>query len=105
MPTGFTQNKGKNLDTVVAGTRYLRLPIKTRLIEYGDDLFELLVDYVEPHLQQGDILFVSEKIVCITQGRIIHRDDVRTSWLARFLSSKGRNYSGKPQFPGLGHGT
>ena len=100
----FTPNKGKNLDTVVAGVRYLRLPIKTRLIEFGDDLFELLVDYVEPHLQSGDILFVSEKIVCITQGRIIHRDDVQTSWLARFLSSRVRNHVGTEKFRGFGHG-
>ena len=98
-------NKGKNLDAVVGGVRYLRLPIKTRLIGVGDDLMELLKEYVAPHLQPGDMLFVSEKIVCITQGRIIHRDRVVTGWLARFLSSKVRNYQGTPQFRGLGHGT
>lgn len=98
-------NKGKNIETVVSGVPYLRLPIKTRLIEFGDDLFELLVEYVEPRLQSGDILFVSEKIVCITQGRIIHRDDVKTSWLARFLSSKVRNHVGTEKFRGFGHGT
>ena len=66
---------------------------------------ELLTEYVAPHLAPGDLLFVSEKIVCITQGRIIHRDAVKTSWLARFLASKVRNYAGTPQFRGLGHGT
>lgn len=93
------------MDIVAGGARYLRLPIKTRLIEFGDDLFELLVDYVEPHLQQDDMLFVSEKIVCITQGRIIHRDDVQTSWLARLLSGKVRNHVGTEKFRGFGHGT
>ena len=65
----------------------------------------LLREYAAPHLEPGDLLFVSEKIVCITQGRIIHRDAVKTGWLARFLSGKVRNYAGTPQFRGLGHGT
>jgi hypothetical protein len=101
----FSPNKGKTLDASVGGVRYLRLPLKTRLITVGDDLMELLEEYARPHLRPGDILFVSEKIVCITQGRIIRRDEVATSWLARFLSKKVRNYEGTPQFRGLGHGT
>ena len=113
MPSSLAPNKGKNLETVVRGVRYLRLPIKTRLIEVGDNLMELLEEYVRPHLtpnpRQGDeasdMLFISEKIVCITQGRIIHRDKVVTSWLARLLSSRVRNHVGTPQFRGLGHGT
>lgn len=98
-------NEGKRLDAIVHGVRYLRLPIKTRLIQVGDNLTELLEAYVRPHITPGDILFVSEKIVCITQGRIIRREEVKTSWLARFLSTKVRNYAGTPQFRGLGHGT
>lgn len=105
MPSELAPNKGKTLETSVAGVEYLRLPIKTRLIEFGDDLFELLVEYVEPHIQKGDILFISEKVVCITQGRIIHRDEVQTSWLARFLSGKVRNHVGTEKFRGFGHGT
>lgn len=105
MPAPLVPNEGKNLDAVVGGVRYLRLPIKTRLITVGDDLMELLKEYVAPHLQKDDILFVSEKIVCICQGRIIHRDAVKTSWLARFLASKVRNYYGTPQFRGMGHGS
>lgn len=105
MPPSFIPNAGKDLDAVALGVRYLRLPIKTRLIQHGDDLLALLKEYVAPHLASGDLLFVSEKIVCITQGRIVRRDDVKTSWLARFLSTKVRNYAGTPQFRGLGHGT
>ncbi|NNM83786.1 F420-0--gamma-glutamyl ligase [Candidatus Parcubacteria bacterium] len=98
-------NKGKRLEAVVDETRYLRIPVRTRLIEVGDDLLELLREYVQPHLVPGDTLFVSEKIVCITQGRVIHRDAVQTSWLARFLSKRVRNHVGTPQFRGYGHGT
>lgn len=105
MTNELAPNAGKKLEISVRGARYLRLPIKTRLIKPGDDLMQLIREYVAPHLRQGDILFVSEKIVCICQNRIIHRDAVKTSWLARFLAKRVRNHVGTPQFRGLGHGT
>ena len=101
----FTPNKGKSLETEAAGIRYLRLPLKTRLIEQKDNLIALLREYAAPHLQKGDLLFVSEKIVCITQGRMIPIKEVVTSPLARFLSQHVRNHVGTPEFRGLGHGT
>ncbi len=103
--TEFAPNKGKTIEAEVRGIRYLRLPIKTRLITSGDDLMKLLEEYVAPYLSPGDLLFISEKVVCIAQGRIIRTDEVKTSWLARLLSSKVRNHVGTPQFRGLGHGT
>lgn len=103
--TEFAPNKGKVIEAEVGGIRYLRLPIKTRLITSGDDLMKLLEEYVAPYLSSGDLLFISEKVVCIAQGRIIRTDEVKTSWLARLLSSKVRNHVGTPQFRGLGHGT
>ncbi|MDP1689659.1 MAG: coenzyme F420-0:L-glutamate ligase [bacterium] len=105
MHSSLVPNKGKKLEATVGGVPYLRLPIKTPLIKPGDELFELLVDYVEPHLQKSDILFISEKVICVTQGRIIRADEVKTSWLARLLAGKVRNHVGTPQFRGLGHGT
>jgi F420-0:gamma-glutamyl ligase-like protein len=106
MTTELVPNVGKSIEAVALGERYLRLPVKTRVIEEGDDLMALLEEYAAPHLMDGDYLFVSEKIVCITQpGRIIKTADVKTSFLARLLSSKVRNHVGTPQFRGLGHGT
>ncbi len=105
MPSELIPNSGKELETVIAGTRYARLPIKTRLIEKGDDLMALLSEYVAPHLEKGDILFISEKVVCITQDRMILIKDVVTSPLARLLSKRVRNHVGTPKFRGLGHGT
>lgn len=103
--TDFTPNPGKEIETSVDGIRYLRIPLKTRIIQSGDDLNTLIEEYAAPHLLPGDLLFVSEKIVCITQGRIIRASEVSTSWLARFLASKVRNGAGTPEFRGLGHGT
>ena len=65
----------------------------------------LLSEYVVPHLEKDDLLFISEKIVCITQDRMILIKDVVTSPLARFLSKHVRNHVGTPEFRGLGHGT
>ena len=101
----FAANPGKQLEAQAEGALYLRLPVKTRLVAPGDGLMELLEQYVAPHLRSGDILFVSEKIVCICQNRIVRTAEVETSWLARLLASKVRNYAGTPQFRGLGHGT
>ncbi len=103
--TTLSPNAGKTLEGSVAGTRYVRLPIKTPLVMPGDDLFALLDEYVKPHLKPGDLLFVSEKIVCICQNRVIRAADVKTSWLARLLSRRVRNHVGTPQFRGYGHGT
>ena len=44
--TEFAPNKGKTIEAEVRGIRYLRLPIKTRLITSGDDLMKLLEEYV-----------------------------------------------------------
>jgi len=105
MPTVFVPNAKKTLEITVGDNQYLRLPVKTRLIENGDDLLKIIEEYAAPHLTPDDLLFVSEKVVCLAQGRIIRRDDVKTSWLARFLSKRVRNHFGTLQFRGLGHGT
>ena len=105
MAEELAANTGKNLEAQAGGALYLRLPVRTRLVKPADGLMELLEEYVLPHLRSGDILFVSEKIVCICQNRIIATNAVETSWLAKYLSSKVRNYAGTPQFRGLGHGT
>lgn len=105
MHTALVPNKGKEIETTALGETYKRLPIKTRLINPGDDLMALLEEYAAPHLKQGDLLFVSEKIVCLCQNRIVKTEEVKTSALARLLSKRVRNYAGTPQFRGLGHGT
>lgn len=102
----FTPNEGKKIESVVFKIHYLRIPLKTRLIKNGDDLMALLEEYARPLLAPGDLLFISEKVVCLTQGdRIIRADAVQTTALARFLATKVRNGAGTPQFKGLGHGT
>lgn len=99
-------NPGKELEIEVDGVRYLRLPVRTRLITMDDhDLLPLLEEYTKPHLQPGDVLYVSEKALTVTQGRVVDLSDIHPSSLARLI---GRNVDiryGTSDFHGFGHGT
>ncbi|MCL5006880.1 MAG: coenzyme F420-0:L-glutamate ligase [Patescibacteria group bacterium] len=98
-------NKGKEINIGVGGETYARYPIKTPLINPGDSLEKLINDLVEPYLQQGDLIFISEKVVAISQKRIIPIKEIKPSGLARFLSRNVKNNWGTKEFRGFGHGT
>lgn len=78
-------NPGKNLTIDVDGKTYERIPLKTHTIVASDRIEEVVQKYVVPHLQEGDVIFMSERSVAITQGRAIPIKDVHPGWLARFL--------------------
>ena len=78
-------NPGKNLEIEVNGEKYARYPVRTRVVNPGDDLAEIIKEYAGPFLKTGDIVFLSEKMVSISQGRAIPIKDINPSWLAKFL--------------------
>ncbi len=80
-------NPGKNLIIQVDGRDFARLPIKTKLITPEDKNIALIVkEYAAPHVKPGDIVFISEKAVAVTQGRSYHINSIKPSWLATTLS-------------------
>lgn len=79
-------NQGKALETLLDGVRYQRIPIRTRLIGPDDDITEVVTTFADPAVQSGDILFVTEKIVAITQGRAYPVDSIKPRPLAVRLS-------------------
>ena len=102
----FIANPGKKIEIDVDDVTYLRLPVRTRLITMKDtDLLPLLEEYVGPYLRPGDMIFVSEKALTITQGRVVDMGDVKPTWLALFLARNVGNYYGSSDFHGFGHGT
>ncbi|HVB19738.1 MAG TPA: coenzyme F420-0:L-glutamate ligase [Candidatus Paceibacterota bacterium] len=102
----YAANPGKRIEIEVDGVSYLRLPIKTRLITMRDtDILPIVDEYVRPHLQKGDIVFVSEKALTITQGRVVDMSDIHPTPFARFLARHVGNYYGTDDFHGFGHGT
>lgn len=79
-------NDGKSLEVDVDGVRYLRIPIKTSLVSPEDDIVEVVTRFAKGELKSGDALFVTEKIVAITQGRAYPIDSITPRPLAVRLS-------------------
>ena len=78
-------NEGKKLAIEIDGVSYLRIPVKTHVVMREDDLFEVHDKYTKELRQPGDIIFVSEKVVAITQGRAFPISEIKPGWFARFL--------------------
>ena len=83
---GMGANEGKQLQVTVDGVRYQRLPIRTRVVFSKDDITEVVMTYASGVVANGDVLFVTEKIVAITQGRSYPMEDIRPRKLAVTLS-------------------
>lgn len=69
----------------VGNEAFLRIMVKTHTIMKGEDIGELMVRYVQPELEPGDVIFVSEKAAAASQGRAVPMDEIKPSPLARFL--------------------
>jgi len=78
-------NAEKKLTIAVGTDTYIRLPIKTHVITDQDDMQKVCAQYATPHLALGDMLFISERIVAISQGRAYPISDIKPSWLAKLL--------------------
>ncbi|KKR48987.1 MAG: Gamma-glutamyl ligase superfamily [Candidatus Magasanikbacteria bacterium GW2011_GWC2_40_17] len=78
-------NPGKNLSIEVEGKKYDRFPIKTPVIKKGDDLVVIIKNGTGQYLESGDFIFISEKIVAISQGRAYPISEIKPSWMAKFL--------------------
>jgi F420-0:gamma-glutamyl ligase-like protein len=79
-------NPGKNLFIDVDGEKWARYPIKTHVIKPGENIAEVVERYVKGLLREGDIVFVSEKVVAISQGRAFPIEEIKPSFWAKFLS-------------------
>ncbi|HUH52926.1 MAG TPA: hypothetical protein VLZ31_02640 [Microbacteriaceae bacterium] len=92
-------NEGKNLDIEVSGVTYRRYPLRTKSITRGDGLEEYVgarlkefqlstKDIAEPWWEKPWSVFISEKIVAITQTRSFFVWEIEPGWWARKLSSR-----------------
>ena len=69
----------------VNGTSYRRIPIRTHHVTDEDDIVELCERYTSGIRQPGDVVFISEKVCAVTQGRAIPTSRIRVGLLARVL--------------------
>lgn len=81
----FLANEGKNLVIEVDGVSYQRIPIKTKVVGEGDTIPKVAKEFAADQMQDGDILFISEKCVACTQKRAIPMKDIHPSALAKLL--------------------
>ena len=78
-------NEGKELKISTPYGDFLRYPVRTHVVVSGDSIPKILDDYVRPYIQEGDMIFISEKIIAISQGRAFDIDDIKVSKLANIL--------------------
>jgi hypothetical protein len=79
-------NEGKSLEVSIDGVTYERIPIKTHVVLEGEVLLDVVEKYAAEPLRDGDLLFVTEKIVAITQGRAYPLETITPRKLAVTLS-------------------
>lgn len=79
---------GAPLDGQSGERGVVALPVRTRLIERGDDICELVAAAVNGIARPGDVVAVAETAVAIAQGRLIPAETVRPGKLALFLAPR-----------------
>ncbi len=97
--TDFYANEGKKVVVSIGGRSYARHALTTHFVQIGESYINLIEKYVKPIYQPGDILFSSEKIIALCQGRIVTEEEVRPGIWARVLSRFVRR---TPAGPGMG---
>lgn len=71
---------------------YDRIPVKTHLIGIKESLEPIFRDQVKPLVKPGDWIAISEKVVTISQGRVVHISVVKPSLLARLIVKGVKKY-------------
>lgn len=78
-------NPNRCLEIELPQGTYLRIPVKTPVLERGSDLAAVISEYALPLRQPNDVLFISEKAVAVTQGRAIPENELKIGLTARIL--------------------
>ncbi len=76
----------------VNGLTFERRAVKTRLLNFGDDLLQAIQEYVLPLKQEGDWLAISEKVVSVCQNNVRHINTVKAGWLATTIVKYVKKY-------------
>lgn len=85
MEMPFIPNEGKNLTIETPYGSFDRYPVKTHVVMSGDSLTDMADKYLKEYLQKDDYIFISEKIVAISQGRAFPIEEIKPSKTAEFL--------------------
>ena len=72
--------------------------VHTHLIHIKEPLEPLLESLVRPLLKTGDFVAMSEKVVAISEGRVVHQSVVRAGPLAKLIVKGTRKYANDVAF-------
>lgn len=81
----YPPNRGKARSIATSFGTFDRYPVRTHVIERGEDLTAVVRRYVPKDTAGTDYLFISEKIVAICQGRAWPVSEIDPCGLARLL--------------------
>ncbi len=85
LPEDIQANPNRELVISFYGDRFLRLPVRTPILSGNSDLIATIQENAVPKAKQGDVLFISEKAVAVTQGRAIPESEIHIGLTARLL--------------------
>ncbi len=97
--SNYGPNALKHLFATTHSRVFARLPIRTDIVRRGDDLADVILRFVAPHVRPGDSVALAENAVSASQGRSFLIDDIHPTRLATFL---GNSVSRTPHGLGLG---
>ncbi len=66
--------------------KYARMPVRTHLIQAGENIVEVVVKYTKDIVNNDDIVFISEKATAASQGRAYYLHEIEPGFFAIFLS-------------------
>ncbi|MCF7857925.1 MAG: coenzyme F420-0:L-glutamate ligase [Candidatus Cloacimonetes bacterium] len=69
----------------VDGAKFIRIPLKTKILTTGDDILSVVQDSIRDKIKENDVITISESPLAITQGRAIPINELKIGWLAKFL--------------------
>lgn len=78
-------NPNRSLTITTTDGEFLRVPVKTPVLERHSNLLATVRDCALPKSRPGDVLFISEKAVAVTQGRAIPESELKIGLTARIL--------------------
>lgn len=76
----------------IGQTSYLRIPVKTHKVEFGESMLELIKKYAKSELKPGDWIALSEKVVSVCQNNVRHISTVKAGWLAKNIVKGVKKY-------------
>lgn len=69
----------------VDGQQYMRIPVKTRILQPGDEMSRIIKEFAGDQLEKGDIVVISESPLAITQNRAVPVSEIKIGFLAGIL--------------------